>query len=66
MKLKMIDELIAIGAIKQEGSKYILADVETGEVYGKNASFTSIDEIEAYIKSHLYVRTSLKKLLEQY
>ena len=62
----MVDKLIAIGAIKQEGNKYILVDVETGEVYGKNASLTSIDEIETYIKSHLYVRTCLKKLLKQY
>lgn len=66
MKLNMLDDLVAIGAIKQEGSNYILANIETGEVYSKNASFTSIDEVETYIKSHLYVRASLKKLLEQY
>lgn len=66
MKLQMIDKLIAIGAIKYEGDNYTLANIETGEVYAKNTPFNSIEEVETYIKSHLYVRTSLKKLLEQY
>ena len=66
MKLQMIDKLIAIGAIKHEGDNYILTNVETGEVYAKNKPFISIEEVEAYIKSHLYVRTSLKELLEHY
>ena len=65
MKLQMLDKLIAIGAIKHEGDNYILANIETGEVYAKNKPFNSIEEISTYIKSHLYVRTSLKKLLEQ-
>lgn len=65
MKLTMIDDLVAVGAIKQEGSNYILANIATGEVYAKNEPFTSIEDVEAYIIAHLYVRTELKKLLAQ-